>query len=52
MHLDHCHITGKFRGWLCGKCNMGIGALGDSIQGLQRAIEYLKRAEAGLKTTP
>lgn len=46
MHVDHCHATGKFRGWLCGKCNMGIGTLGDSIEGLQRAIEYLKRAES------
>jgi hypothetical protein len=45
-HLDHCHTTGKFRGWLCNRCNMGIGALGDSTEGLQRAIEYLKRAES------
>lgn len=45
MHLDHCHATNAFRGWLCGKCNMGIGALGDTIEGLQRAIEYLQRAK-------
>jgi hypothetical protein len=44
-HLDHDHATGKFRGWLCNRCNLGIGALGDTIDGLQRAIDYLKRAE-------
>lgn len=44
MHLDHCHVTGAFRGWLCGKCNMGIGALGDTVEGLERALSYLRRA--------
>lgn len=44
FHLDHCHLTGKFRGWLCNQCNMGIGALGDCIEGLQQAIKYLQRA--------
>lgn len=42
--LDHDHVTGAFRGWLCHKCNTNIGALGDSIAGLQRALDYLKRA--------
>lgn len=40
--LDHDHETGKFRGFLCGRCNKGLGLLGDSIEGLQRAIEYLQ----------
>jgi hypothetical protein len=44
-HLDHCHNTKKFRGWLCNTCNLGIGALGDTIEGLERALAYLKRAE-------
>jgi len=41
LHLDHCHITGKFRGWLCYRCNVGIGLLGDSVEGLDRARKYL-----------
>ena len=49
-HLDHCHETGAFRGWLCNQCNMGIGALGDSIEGLERAIAYLKRAYSCLSS--
>lgn len=44
LHLDHDHITSAFRGWLCRKCNTGLGTLGDSIEGLERAIDYLKRA--------
>lgn len=45
-HLDHCHLTGKFRGWLCNRCNRGLGYFDDCIEGLQQAIEYLKRAES------
>lgn len=41
--LDHCHVTGKFRGWICRNCNQGIGKLGDNIQGLQKAIIYLNK---------
>lgn len=39
--IDHCHSTGKVRGALCLLCNTGIGKLGDSIEGLQKAIDYL-----------
>ncbi len=50
LHLDHCHSADEFRGWLCQKCNHGIGLLGDSKEGLLRAIAYLDRvARAHLK---
>ena len=39
--LDHDHQTGTFRGWLCGRCNTGIGMLGDNVQGIMRAMGYL-----------
>jgi hypothetical protein len=42
LHLDHDHKTGKFRGYLCIPCNMGIGQLGDDIAGLERALSYLR----------
>lgn len=41
--VDHCHETGQVRGILCRKHNAGIGALGDSVEGLQRALEYLMK---------
>lgn len=28
--MDHCHVTGNFRGWLCDECNKGLGHLRDS----------------------
>lgn len=43
--IDHDHETGAFRGWLCGKCNRGIGLLGDSVSGVTQALKYLKRAQ-------
>lgn len=47
LALDHCHKTGKFRGWLCFKCNVGLARLGDSLEGIRRAHNYLKRAYRG-----
>lgn len=41
--LDHCHLTDKFRGWLCRQCNTGIGLLGDSSEGLRNGLGYLAR---------
>jgi len=43
--VDHCHQTKKFRGWICHKCNTGIGLLGDTIEGVEKAIKYLRRGE-------
>ena len=43
--FDHCHDELKWRGWLCRKCNTGIGLLGDNISGLKQAIMYLKKVE-------
>jgi len=42
-NVDHDHFTGKVRGILCGNCNTGIGKLGDNIQGIKQALEYLER---------
>lgn len=43
MALDHCHETNTFRGWLCLRCNTGIGMLGDNLEGIESALTYLKK---------
>lgn len=40
--VDHDHETNKVRGLLCTACNTGIGHLGDSIEMLERALDYLR----------
>ena len=44
--VDHDHDTGVIRGLLCVRCNVGIGALGDSVAGLRRALAYLERTQS------
>ncbi len=39
--IDHCHITGKFRGLLCHWCNTWLG----KNEGIaQAAVRYLEKA--------
>jgi hypothetical protein len=45
LWLDHSHASGEFRGFVCRNCNVGMGMLGDSTPGLQRALSYLQRCE-------
>lgn len=40
-HLDHCHTTGRHRGYLCTNCNRGLGHFQDSKEILLKAVEYL-----------
>ena len=42
LNLDHCHATGKVRGWLCHNCNRALGLLQDSPELMRRAAEYVE----------
>lgn len=43
--FDHDHKTGAYRGYLCDSCNTGLGKLGDSVEGLTQALNYLQKAQ-------
>jgi hypothetical protein len=45
MCFDHDHKTGKFRGWICYRCNMALGLVMDNIGILGNMIQYLQKAE-------
>jgi hypothetical protein len=40
---DHCHDSLEHRGWLCANCNTAIGKLGDDIEGVLKALDYLAK---------
>lgn len=41
--IDHCHVTGKVRGILCGLCNKALGLMKDNREILLGAIAYLDK---------
>ena len=41
LRMDHDHVSGNFRGWLCHRHNVAIGLLNDSIDELHQVIHYL-----------
>jgi hypothetical protein len=48
---DHDHVlealgfpgSETFRGWICYRCNNGIGLLGDNVAGLMLRVAYLQK---------
>lgn len=40
--FDHDHKTGKFRGWICDRCNVVLGRVKDSKDLLIKLKEYLE----------
>ena len=39
--LDHSHLDGSVRGWVCSSCNTSIGKFYDDTEILQRAIDWI-----------
>ena len=42
FRIDHDHNTGRVRGMLCHKCNIGLGCFDDNIELLTKSIKYLE----------
>jgi len=40
--FDHDHASSKFRGWICGACNLALGHAKDSPQRLRALADYLE----------
>lgn len=49
LHIDHNHATGKVRALLCTRCNSMIGYARDSVEMLQKGIEYLEFYSEGVE---
>lgn len=39
--LDHCHNTGRFRGWVCDVCNFALGGIDRA--GVDKFVRYLAK---------
>lgn len=50
--IDHCHSTGAVRGLLCQPCNSGMGLLGDSVERLLAAVQYLQDFQSKQRSGP
>ena len=42
LHIDHCHKTDTFRGFLCDGCNTALGKFKDDSAVVQHALTYLQ----------
>lgn len=42
---DHCHRTGRFRGWLCDSCNAALGMAAENPGILRRLADYIENHE-------
>lgn len=48
LDLDHCHDTGRFRGWICYSCNESIGKI-EKFVGIVRLEHYLLGGALGVE---
>lgn len=46
--VDHDHTTGKVRGLLCKKCNMGLGHFEDNLETIKNIMKYMEKYKCRL----
>jgi Recombination endonuclease VII len=51
LDRDHCHVTGKFRGLLCNRCNTLLGKVDEDIDKLRDKAELFNKAADYLERT-
>lgn len=44
LAVDHCHITNRFRGLLCGACNVALGMLEENPDRMRALATYIEAA--------
>lgn len=45
LAVDHAHLSGRIRGLLCTRCNVGLGMFQDNPELLRQAAQYLEASE-------
>lgn len=50
--FEHCHLTGKFRGWVCNTCNTLLGFAKDDPNLLRALAAYLEKNLDDRKVLP
>lgn len=43
LSIEHSHVTGKFRGFVCDNCNLMLGHAKDDPERLLAGVAYLRR---------
>lgn len=43
LSVDHDHLTGQVRGFLCSHCNIALGAFKDNPESMRVAAAYIER---------
>jgi len=49
--FDHDHVTGKFRGWICERCNFSLGHAKDNPETLEKMAKYLRESKRNADTS-